>query len=82
VLIVLPGVRENSSTLPKASPRSLVRDPHLGCRLRASEVGAVVRRLAGILQADNLAGYPTRVIPQSAGLRREIDSNRESLDRR
>jgi hypothetical protein len=42
VLIVLPGVRENSSTLPKASPRSLVRDPHLGRRLRASEVGAVV----------------------------------------
>ena len=41
VLIVLPGVRENSSTLQKASPRSLVQDPHLGCRLRASEVGAV-----------------------------------------
>ena len=49
MLIVLPGVRENSSTLPKASPRSLVQDPHSGCRLRASEVGAVVRWLAGIL---------------------------------
>jgi hypothetical protein len=26
-----------------------------------NEVGAVVRRLAGILQADNLAGYPARL---------------------